>query len=140
MRKIIAIGLAVALAAMAAPVAAHTEDNPEACNEDKDPCNNRESHRACVGTRDWFDKGNQESLSMLGIQIAEEPEEIGVYIHAPPHPNENDGGTLGLEQAPGVLWMETNGFSSLQKADWSCQSIEHEDKDEWVEHPDRVII
>lgn len=141
MRKTMVIGLAVLLVAAAVPAGAHTEENSEACSENTDPCNDSENHKTCKGTRDWFD-GDSSSLSMMGFHIAEDPQEVGAYLHLPPHDDEeaDPDGPLGLVSMPGVLWVETNGFSSLQKEDWECKSIEHEDGSKWVEHPDQVIL
>lgn len=141
MRKTMVIGLAIVLVAAATPVAAHTEAKDDACTGNTDPCTPQGNHEACKGTRDWFDQDGGSSLSMLGLHIAEDPQEVGAYLHLPPHSDESADpeGPAGLIQMPGVLWLETNGFSSLQKADWYCESVEH-GSDEMLQHADQVIL
>lgn len=141
MRKILAIGLATMLVAIAAPAIAHEESNPNACKKTKQDCKPHGNHFSCQGVRDWFDY-RDDSLSKWGLHIAEDPQEIGAYLHAPPHgePDDQNPSRAGIEM-PGVLWLETNGFESLQKNDWECKSIEHETPaNQWVEHPDQVIL
>lgn len=132
---IIAAALVVGLAVPAA--IAHTEQNPNACKENRDPCGNAENHRACKGDRSVL-AGNHGGYQ-LGITLAEEPEQIGAYLDTRGDGEEQEDGTL--LDSPGILYIESNGFENLQRSDWKCKSKEHEvPHDEWVEHPDQVVL
>lgn len=134
MKRTHVIIAAALVVGMAVPVTvAHTEDNANACNKQADPCTPSENHKACKGDRNRLGEGGTQ----IGLILAEDPEEIGAYLDTRGDGSEDES----LVDTPGILYVESNGFSDLQRSDWKCQSVEHEvDPGEWVEHPDQVVI
>lgn len=125
MRQTIAITLTVLLVGLGAPAMAH--DGPY------------DVHHACEGDTDWV-------ANTLGAQLN------GVYIQLYLHNNEEDAGDP--EGSPGILWMESNGWtqdstegspngkvaSDLQKENFVCKSEEHDDPSAYIAHSDTVIL
>lgn len=148
-RKTVLIFSLAVLVGLAVPATlAHTEDNPDACDDKQGKeCIPQGNHDACTGTRDWRKSGQDGSDYMRVIQIEDSEDEISVYakknlIEEGDDEDESENGEENetLLNTPGLLYVETNGFSGLQKSDWQCTSPHHEDPEEWVKHPDKVIL
>ncbi len=91
----------------------------------------------CVGDTAW-------DLSRFGAQLN------GLYVQLYLTNDEEEGDPEG---SPGILWMESNGWtkestkdshdpvaSDLQKENFVCKSPEHDEPGENIPHPDTVIL
>lgn len=137
MNRFLVIGLAALLVGAAAPAVAHTETDWDACEKQKNPCTPTGTHAKCTGVRDWRDSTTQGTLSAFGVTIKQSGEEAGVYVHAAPDHGDSDPDVEGIA-LPGVLWIEMNGFSGLQKANWEC--VGAQDAHGWDTHGDQVVL
>lgn len=141
MRKTIVIVAIAIIVGLAVPAAmAHTEHEEEACSEQHgNHCTPEGNHHACTGVRDWHESGQSES-DTRSITIENTIHEVQAYVET-----DWDLDELGDElplTTPGTIYIETNGFSGLQKSDWYCKSHTHDEvgSNEWVSHPDQVLL
>lgn len=132
MKRAIAIALAVGLVAVAIPASAHQETEKDACTENKNDCQPKGNHAWCTGIRDWGAYLNDGSLSILDVTLSQSETYTGVYVHVP------TGGSDDKESPSGILFMEFNGFSGLQTANWNCKDLGPSGPD--TSHGDTVII
>lgn len=140
MRKTVAIvGIALLVGFAVPATMAHTEENSDACSEQKGKnCTPEGVHHACVGTRDWHKSGDDD-VNVRSINIGNSLYNVSAYVNMNPLESGDDEDD-GLLSTPALLYLETNGFSGLQKSDWQCKSVHHEDAYEWEPHPDQVIL
>jgi hypothetical protein len=145
MNRIATIGLAVLLASVAGTGVAHTANYEGECDarvgagicERNDP--QPAAHDRCTGERKWT-QADDDSLYKTSIGLGG-ASDVAAYVHSPPHSGaDNQDPTVGDVSMPGVLWIESNGFSDLQKNDFQCKSPNHEDPSSYQVHSDRVII
>lgn len=143
MKRMIAFSLALALVAAGAPALAHEANYPGECDERKggDQCEQDDSvkpaHDKCTGVRNhmWTDDGSIVKES-LGLALSEDAS-VSAYIHT----DTDDGGGEGAAALmPGIVWLETNGFSGLQRTGFECTSDGHDDPKEWQTHADKILI
>jgi hypothetical protein len=147
MTRMIAYTLTLMLVAAGAPALAHEANYLDECNDQPDgvKCEtderSRPAHTYCSGDRDAMWGSNTLVQRDVGLDINEETS-VHAYIHAPADggDSEESGDGPGALM-PGVVWLETNGFSSLQRSDFSCtQSPNINDDEAWDGHSDRVLI
>lgn len=150
MKRMIAFVLALTLVSVGVPALAHDAAFESECKERYGPneqrCKatpeGRPAHDRCKGERDQMDQDEEnDELVEKAIGIADtEQGSLTAYAYATEDAAQaqmdDEDGTL----VPGVLWIENNGFSSLQQTDWACKSNAHEDPDAWQVHADRVLI
>lgn len=123
MRQTIAITLTVLLVGIGVPALAH---------------NGPYEDHTCFGDTAW-------DTSRFGAQLN------GLYVQL--YLNDDDEEDGDPEGSPGILWMESNGWtedstkdsedpvaSDLQKENFVCQSPEHDDEGAFIPHPDTVIL
>lgn len=144
MKRMTAFVLAAALVTVGVPTLAHEAAYPSECDDrqGRDECQMQNgeppAHNRCTGERDHMVSDDDSLISRsLGFAVSED-QPVEAYIHAvTDEPSSGDGlGTL----MPGILWIETNGFSGLQRTDWECMSPAHEEPNEWETHADKVLI
>ncbi len=138
MRKatlIVAIAIIIGLAVPA--TMAHTEEREDACSEQHgNHCTPEGNHHACTGVRDWHQSSESDTRS---ISIENTLHEVEAYIKTDWN-FDQIGEELPLV-TPGIIYIETNGFSGLQKSDWQCKSHTHDEgPSEWIPHPDQVLL
>lgn len=144
MNRTLTIGLAVALVSVAGPSIAHQANYAGECDDRIGPgiCEKNDpelpAHVRCTGERKWMQR-DDDSLQKTSIGLGGDSP-VAAYVHSPPHtgPDNQDPSEMGI-QMPGVLWLETNGFSDLQKNDFQCKSPDHQNRGYQV-HSDRVVI
>lgn len=143
MRKTMALLLAVTLVTVSVPALAHQAAYPSECDDRqrRDHCQKDHgrapAHDQCTGERNWM-TSEQDSLAKETISIATPAgANVTAYTYAPGDSTaQQDTGT----PMPGLLWMEDNGFSGLQRTDWRCRSPGHDDPSSWDVHADKVLI
>lgn len=143
MKRMIAFGLALVLVATGMPALAHQANYPGECDDRSGDgkCEQHDevhpAHERCTGVRNhmWTSDGSLVQKS-VGLAVAQETQ-IKAYLHT----SDGDGGGDGAQSLmPGVVWVETNGFSGLQRTGYECQSPAHENPNEWQTHADQVLI
>lgn len=142
MRKTVAIVSIAVLIGFAVPATlAHTEENPDACSEQKGKnCTPEGVHHACTGTRDWHKSGD-DGFSVRSINLGNSLYNVSAYVNMDPLSSSGDDDEdEGLLSTPALLYLETNGFSGLQRSDWHCMSVHHDDANTWEAHPDQVVL
>lgn len=144
MKRTIAIVLAAALMTVAVPVVAHEANYSSECENrtGSEECpgdrGRQPAHTQCTGPRDAMSSSNSDSLVRRSLGLAGAGNlSVTAYIHITDE--DSQAPQPGLS-TPGILWLETNGFSGLQDTDWKCKSPDHEDPSEWESHADKVLI
>lgn len=145
MKRMIAFGLALMLVATGVPTLAHEANYPGECDDrsGNGKCEQHDevhpAHKRCTGVRNhmWTSDGSLVQKS-VGFAVAQETQ-IKAYLHAS---DGEDEGSQGEAETlmPGLVWLETNGFSGLQRNGYECQSPAHDNPNEWQTHADQVLI
>lgn len=143
MKRTIAFVLAAALVTVGVPSLAHEAAYPSECDNPDGAgyCQSKEAqgnpaHEQCTGERNWM-TADRENLARESIGIAGSEGGVVVYAYAPGDQAQQDATGAPM---PGLLWVEDNGFSGMQRTDWRCKSHVHENADEWTVHADKVLI
>jgi hypothetical protein len=143
MKRMIAFALAVGLVTVAVPAVAHEAAYPGECDDRdrnwrcEDSDEESPAHEKCTGVRNhmWTDDSVVEES--LGFAVTGDAS-VQAYVHS------TDGGQGGGEGTdaltPGVIWIETNGFSGLQRSGYECTSQAHDNPGDWQDHSDKVLI
>lgn len=144
MKRMIAFSLAIVLVAAGVPALAHEANYPGECDDrnNQERCERNDgiapAHDRCTGVRDHMWTGDSVVQKSIGFAISEE-NSVEAYLHASDGEDEGDDeDTQAL--MPGIVWLETNGFSGLQRTGFECTSPDHEKPSEWQTHADKVLI
>lgn len=153
MKQGVALLLAVTLVTVGAPAIAHQAAYPSECDSrvGENRCQAQDgqppAHKACDGQRkqinsydhdDDSESQTEETREVLDRKLSL-PVGPGVDAYVQASGSTTQSQTTGTPM-PGLIWIEDNGFSGLQRTDWKCLSNDHANPNEPEVHADTVLI